>query len=105
MQSSIETFYLEKSINKKKKYSVYYINENNTLSRIDFGASGYGDYTLTNSDIKKKNYRSRHRHDPYNDMYTPAFWSWHLLWNRKSIIESIKDIISHYNINIINAVK
>tara|TARA_R110000868_G_scaffold8775_1_gene44955 strand:+ start:966 stop:1265 length:300 start_codon:yes stop_codon:yes gene_type:complete len=95
-------FYLTHSKNPKKKYSVLYINKDDKLKTINFGSSGYDDYIITNNDKQKNRYKQRHKHDNINDYTFAGFWSMHLLWNHKTIKQSIKNIERTYKIKIIN---
>jgi len=102
--NTMDTFYLFKSNKPAKKYMVIYKSPfTNKKRTIHFGASGYDDYTLTNNYIKKRAYIARHSvNENIYDYYKPAFWAMNILWNRKTIEESIKDIKERYpNINII----
>jgi hypothetical protein len=95
-------FYLTHSKNPKKKYSVLYINKDDKLKTINFGASGYDDYTITNDDKQKKRYQQRHKNDNIDDYTFAGFWAMHLLWHHKTIKQSIKYIEKTYKIKIIN---
>ena len=98
-----QTYYLYNAINRKNKYSVQFINKaTNRLNTIHFGQFGASDYTLNKNDNTKRLYRLRHASDNINDLSFSGCWSWHLLWNKKTIEESIKDMMKQFNINIIN---
>ena len=59
---------------------------------IDFGASGYDDYLLSGNDVKKKAYIARHKvNENWNDPYTAGTLSRYILWNKKTLKESIED--------------
>jgi len=94
-------FYLTRSTNPNKKYSVLYL-KGDKVKTINFGASGYNDYIITNNDAQKKRYINRHKNDNIDDYNFAGFWSMHLLWHHKTIKESIKYIEKTYKINIIN---
>ena len=82
---------LEKSPNPKKKFRVIFPNN----THVDFGASGYQDFTQHNDPKRKELYLSRHakREDwTLEGVHTPGFLSRWLLWNKPTIEESIKDI-------------
>ena len=99
---------LSKLINKKHKYEVriFELDEGSLtpIDNIKFGASGYGDYTTGTTDYQKNNYISRHksREDwTESGYFTAGFWSRWILWNKKTIKESIKDINERfYNIRV-----
>jgi len=70
-----------------------------------FGQSGAKDYTLHNKavrDDKKKAYISRHRNEDWtkSNIHSSAFWAKHLLWNKPTIKESIKDVENKFNIKL-----
>ena len=91
---------LSKSDKLNKKYSVLVDNKT-----IYFGDSAYQDYTQTNDLHRKDLYLDRHKsREDWNDPLTAGFWSRWLLWNKKSISKSIKDIEKHFNLKIINLV-
>ena len=95
-------YYLEKADNNKNKYSVQFLNKTTKrINTIHFGNINYDDYTITNNDEKQRLYKLRHQNDYINDLNYPGCWSWWLLWNKKSIEESIKYMEKQFKINII----
>jgi Family of unknown function (DUF5754) len=99
----ILTYYLYKAINRKNKYSVQFINQKTgRLNTIHFGQYGASDYTINKDDNMKRLYKLRHVYDNINDLSYSGCWSWYLLWNMKTIEQSIKDMDQRFNINIIN---
>lgn len=98
-----QNYYLYRAINRKNKYSVQFINmKTGRLNTIHFGQFGASDYTINKDDDMKRLYRLRHANDVINDLSFSGCWSWHLLWNMKTLEESIKDMEKTFNINIIN---
>ena len=91
---------LSKSKKKDKKFQV--ITPNNKT--IHFGAKGYSDYTIHKDFNRKMRYIQRHK-DKENwtkrGINTSGFWAKHILWNKPTIKESIKNVESKYNIKII----
>lgn len=70
------------------------------VGNVKFGAAGYGDYTLGTTDTQKKSYIARHKNneDWTRTGYLKAgFWSRWLLWNKRTIPESIKDIHKRFD--------
>ncbi len=67
---------------------------------IPFGANGMSDYTLHKDDERKNRYLERHKKDHYKNPLYPSFYSTNLLWNKKTLTESIKDTNKKYNVNI-----
>ena len=71
-----------------KKYRAIFDNN----KHVDFGAAGYDDYLLTGNEVKKKAYLARHRvNENWNDPYTAGTLSRYILWNKKTLQESIND--------------
>ena len=98
----LSEYYLSKSSNPKKKFMVKFLNQTtNKVNTIHFGQAGADDYTITNNDAQKVRYKIRHANDNIFDLSFPGAWSMHLLWNKKSIEESIKDMEKRFKINII----
>ena len=66
---------------------------------VDFGASGYDDFT-THGDIKRRdNYRRRHRNDNLSDPKSAGALSWYLLWGSEtSLKQNIKYFKHHFKI-------
>ena len=93
-----DNYYLSISPNPKYKYRVEYNNKN-----IDFGANGYSDYIISKGDNVKKNaYISRHKvREDWNDLTKKGTWSRFILWNKKSLKASIKDMEKRFDIKII----
>ena len=96
-------YYLYNSTNPKKKYMVKFINQaTNKINTIHFGAYSYDDYTITNNDERKRLYIKRHINDNITDLNFAGCWSMNLLWNKKTIDASIKDMEKRFKITIIN---
>ena len=96
-------YYLYPSNLKTKKYTVKFINEQTgRINTIHFGAYSYDDYTITNNDERKRLYIKRHINDNITDLNFAGCWSMNLLWNKKTIDASIKDMEKRFKITIIN---
>ena len=96
-------FYLTKSKNTNKKYSVFYYDNNNNLKKINFGSAGYSDFTINKSLTKKKNYILRHKkRENWREtgIFTAGWWSRWLLWNKDTIEKSIKNIENNFDVKI-----
>jgi hypothetical protein len=86
-----EKLTLMESPNPKKKWRVEFPDS----THVDFGASGYKDFTQHNDLKRKEAYISRHRSREIwtlEGVHTAGFWSRWVLWNQPTIDESIKDI-------------
>ena len=96
-------YYLYPSNIKTKKYTVKFINEQTRrINTIHFGAAGMSDYTLHKDDKRKALYIKRHINDNINDLNFAGCWSMNLLWNKKTLEESIHDMEKRFKITIIN---
>jgi hypothetical protein len=62
-----------------KKDKKYMIKDNNGDVK-HFGMMGYKDFTKTDDEKKRNNFRSRNWRWEHADKYSPAFLSFHLLW-------------------------
>jgi hypothetical protein len=92
-------FYIIKSHLKNKKYDGIFEDGIHRYI-IPFGASGYDDYTITNNDKQKELYLKRHRkRENWNDPYTSGSLSRWILWNKKTLNQSIKDFKNKFNFN------
>jgi len=61
-------------------------------SHTDFGAAGYTDFTINKDPKKKAAYIARHRStENWNDYRSAGSLSRWILWNKKSLSESIVD--------------
>jgi hypothetical protein len=93
-------YYLEKSNRKDKKYMVHYIKDGKLLT-IHFGASGYDDFIISKgNEDKKKNYIKRHSKEDWSDLEKAGTFARFLLWNKKTLRDSIKDMEGRFNIKI-----
>jgi hypothetical protein len=93
-------YYLEQSNRPSKKYMVHYI-KNDKLRTIHFGASGYDDFILSKgNEDKKRNYIKRHSKEDWGDLEKSGTFARFLLWNKKSLKASIKDMENRFDIKI-----
>ena len=91
---------LTKSDRKDKKYMVHLENG----KTIHFGAAGMSDYTI-HKDLKRKQaYILRHSSGAENwnksGLDTAGFWSRWILWNKPSLMDSIRDTEKRFVIKI-----
>ena len=89
---------ISKSNRKDKKLKAVIDNK----KTIHFGASGYSDYTKHKDDNRKDAYIQRHKkNENWADFKTAGFYAKHILWNKPSILESVKDTNKQFkNIHI-----
>lgn len=88
---------LYKSASSTKKYDVYVINpKTGRVKKVSFGAKGYEDYTTHHDKERRERYRTRHAKDKINDITSPGFWSWHILWGNSTSIQRNMSSIKKY---------
>lgn len=81
---------------KDKRYTVY-VPKRNGAVKIDFGSSNHENYTMHKDPERKRLYRIRHKNDHINNPYSAGFWSYHVLWNKPSLQESMREAIALSN--------
>lgn len=94
---------LSRSDNPDKKYRIILHKEDGGKKTVHFGQKGAGDYTTHKDAERKQSYLERHRKGEdwtKRGIGTAGFWSRHLLWNKKSIDESVRDIERKFNVDI-----
>jgi len=94
---------LTKSDRKNKKWKVV-IENKKTKKTIHFGDSRFSDYTKHKNKSRMEKYVARHRKRENwtrSGIKTAGFWAKHLIWNKPSLQDSIKDIEKRFNIDII----
>ena len=98
-------FQLSNSNNDKKLYMVKFINpKTGKINTIHFGSYGSSQYPTHKNDTIKENYIKRHyKNEDWTEdgIYNAGWWARFLLWNKKTIEDSIKDIEKQFNIRII----
>ena len=70
---------LYESDRKDKKFMIYDLNGR----KIHFGARGYLDYHLDNSDFineRRRRFRNRNHKWAFSDKYTPSHLAYYVLW-------------------------
>lgn len=86
---------------KHKLTAVFYDLKTKKFKRVSFGAQGYKDYTLHDADIrdeKKRLYQARHKNDNISDPISKGSLSWHILWGKPTIKDSIQEFIKKFNL-------
>ena len=87
---------IKKSSAPDKKYTAVIDNKKS----IHFGAKNYEDFTIHKDPLRKKAYLARHKHDKTSNTAYAGFYATNLLWNKKTLAESIRDTNDKYNVNI-----
>ena len=89
---------IRKSSKDGKKYDAIIDNK----KTVSFGATGYSDFTKHKDEDRKKNYLARPKpNQDWKDHKTAGFYAKHILWNKPTIEESIRDTNKKFpNLNI-----
>jgi hypothetical protein len=104
-------FILSISNNPEKKFNIKIGDKN-----IDFGQKGFKDYIIYNkllgpegADKKRKNYIARHSKMGEDwtkkGILSAGFWSRYILWEGRTLLESLDFLKKKFNIKIINKIK
>jgi hypothetical protein len=90
----------EKSDNIKKKYKAIFYDKNKIkIKTINFGASGYSDYTIHKDKKRKERYINRHKkRENWDNFLTAGSLSYYILWNKETIEKSIKNYIKIFKL-------
>jgi len=81
------------------KYVVIIEKDDGTKRTIRFGAAGMSDFTKHKDEARKQRYLDRHRaREDWNDPLTAGFWSRWLLWNKRTITESLSDLKNRFGL-------
>jgi hypothetical protein len=94
---------LSRSEKPNKKFKVKVELRSGVAKTIHFGAKGMSDYTINKDPNRKRLYIKRHRaHENWSKsgIQTAGFWSKHLLWNKPSLDESVRDIEKRFRVSI-----
>jgi len=101
----MQKVYLSKSTRREKKWMVEIENPSTGRTKtVHFGASGMSDFTIHKDEERYKRYITRHRSRENwtkSGIDSAGFWSRWILWNKPSLIESIKDTEKRFNLKII----
>jgi len=92
---------IQPSSNTNKKWMVI-VQDDNTKKTIHFGQKGSLDFSSgKRTQEDKYNYIKRHSvNENHNDPFTAGFWSRWALWNKTTLLQSLKDIEKRFNIKI-----
>jgi len=93
---------LTKSKISSKKYTVKLTFPDGKTKTVNFGASGYSDFTKHKDPERKRLYDARHKRKENwgkSGIRSAGFWSKWLLWNKTSILASKKNISTRFGIS------
>ena len=83
---------IRKSTNPDKKLMAIVEQNNGRTKTVHFGQAGASDYTIHKDKERKQRYLQRHKaNENWSDYKTAGFYATHILWNKPSITESIRD--------------
>ena len=85
---------IKKSSNPKKKFEAVLGNKS-----INFGAAGYSDYTIHKNPERKELYIQRHKKNEdwtKSGIDTAGYYSRWVLWNKKTLPDSIDNMNKKY---------
>ena len=98
----MDTYILKKSKRDDKRF-VLIMEE--LGHKHNFGLKGGKTFIDGRTEKERQNYIARHKvRENWNKsgIHTAGFWAFHLLWNKPTLTESIKDVEKRFNIKIIN---
>ncbi len=89
---------VKKSTAKGKKWTATFQNGEKT-KKVNFGATGYTDYTKGATDEQRKSYRARHKSGATAAPDTPNALSYNILWgSSKSFSSNLSTFKKKYNL-------
>lgn len=82
-----------------KKWTAVFLQDTGRRRTVHFGAKNYEDYTQHKSLARRAAYLARHesREDWNNPLTAGALSRW-ILWNKKSLMASVKDFINRFDL-------
>tara|TARA_R100000951_G_scaffold39063_1_gene32950 strand:+ start:8111 stop:8401 length:291 start_codon:yes stop_codon:yes gene_type:complete len=95
----MKVIFKKSNIEGKKYTALFYDDNNKKIKTVHFGSSGMSDYTKNKDDERKKRYLQRHRaRENWNDYKSAGSLSRYILWNKKTLKESIIDYKKRFNL-------
>ena len=86
------TVRIKSSDRPEKRLTAIFYKDNRKYKKVHFGQKSGNTYVDHGDDIKKVNYIKRHRvRENWNDPYSAGALSRYILWNKKSLDESVRD--------------
>lgn len=81
-------------VNNKKKRAIF-----SNGKQIDFGATGYEDFTTHKDPSRRDRYDIRHRkREDWNNPFTAGALAKYILWNKPTLEASIADYKQRFNL-------
>lgn len=91
---------IKKSTSKGKKMMAVFTYDDGKKKTVHFGQAGASDFTKNKDETRKSAYLARHqKRENWNDYDTAGALSRWILWNKKSLSESISNYKSKFNLN------
>ena len=88
-----------------KKYRAVFQTDKGREKNVDFGAKGMGDFIQYSKESKeeaekrKSAYLARHKvNEDWSDPTKPGALSKFLLWNKPTLVESLRGYRAHFNV-------
>ena len=83
---------IRRSAKPEKKYDATFETDTGRTKTVSLGAAGYTDYIKSGDEERKERYLDRHRaNENWNDPDSPGALSRWILWNKPTLVDSIKD--------------
>ena len=86
---------INKATDGKHKWTAIFEEPTRT---VHFGATGYKDYTIGATEEQKTLYLARHAKDLKGDPTSAGYLSYYILWNKRSLKQSIKDYVKRFKL-------
>jgi hypothetical protein len=91
---------IKKSSRDGKKLMAIFYDNGKKVKTTHFGAEGMSDYTKHRNDERKKRYLTRHKkNENWGDYKSAGSLSRYILWNKKTLRESINDYKRRFNLS------
>jgi hypothetical protein len=79
--------------------AIFYDENNKKIKTTYFGDANMSDYTIHRDDERKERYLKRHhKNENWRDYKSAGCLSRFILWNKKTIKESIEDYKKRFNL-------
>ena len=92
---------LLKGTSGKKFKMVFYDHARKKIKTVQFGASGYEDFTTHGDLQRKQNYITRHKsREDWSDPMSAGALSYYLLWNKTTLSASYKDFRNRFRFEL-----